>query len=278
MGKSPLNLKERYRNSRVSGVVSVVGNTFKELFSAILPLLLYYAVTIPVLLILNLLFGDGRDNGMYVIMQGIAAAAVLPFFHRMYRYDRLRRDIHVTYTRREKILRYSYAALTIGILSVAINNLFGILRIDQLSVGWKQAEAAFYGGTWVTELLFLGILIPYVEEFLYRGLIYERFRDRYPIHRSIIITSVIFGVLHFNVAQFLYAFAIGLFLASFAERYHSFFPAFLGHALANCIAVLRQEIHLSLDENRAVSLVATILFAAAGTFLYGLQFKIKRLK
>ncbi len=250
----------------------------KGFLRAILPLLVFYAVSLPALYILNYFFGSARDGGTYVILQGFSSAVTLPFLFLMYRKDRLQREAPPACAVKVKVLHFAYAAVTIGVLSIVANNFLGLLKVDELSAGWESAKVAFYGGSPVVEILFLGIIVPFVEEFLYRGVIYERFRDCFPAVPAIVMSALLFGIFHFNLAQFLYAFLMGLFLANFAERYHSFFPAFLGHATANCIAILRQETNLDANLATQTTVILTIGFAVAGIILFFLQYKIKALK
>lgn len=79
------------------------------------------------------------------------------------------------------------------------------------------------------------VLAPIIEELLFRGLIYGRLRQAMGTGSAIFLSSLVFGVFHGNVIQGIYAFFIGLILATVYERTDSLLFAMLGHGLINLI-------------------------------------------
>lgn len=57
------------------------------------------------------------------------------------------------------------------------------------------------------------LLLPIVEELIFRGMILKYFRLNYSLKSSIILSAVIFGILHGGILQIPIAFVIGLLLA-----------------------------------------------------------------
>ena len=68
------------------------------------------------------------------------------------------------------------------------------------------------------ELLGSCLMIPLAEELLYRGVVERRLSLLCGSVPAIVLSAVIFGVMHWNVVQFLYAGILGLLLTWLLER------------------------------------------------------------
>lgn len=58
--------------------------------------------------------------------------------------------------------------------------------------------------------LMIIVLAPIFEEFICRGVILKGFLEKYSVKKAIIISSLIFGIMHLNPWQFIGAFVMGL--------------------------------------------------------------------
>lgn len=103
------------------------------------------------------------------------------------------------------------------------------------------AEAAVSGtaaaAAGVLTFLCTGLVIPFAEEILFRGLMYRRLRKRFGIRACALLTAFIFGIYHGNVPQGLYAGMMGLFLALLAERFQTVTATASVHIAANLTAL-----------------------------------------
>lgn len=96
-----------------------------------------------------------------------------------------------------------YAGNFIGIIINAIISIFtGKPTVNEL------AELTMNTPLWAN-LLFCGILAPILEEIFYRKLVIDRLR-RYGDVAAILISGVLFGLIHGNLSQFFYASFIGI--------------------------------------------------------------------
>lgn len=75
------------------------------------------------------------------------------------------------------------------------------------------------------------------EELLFRGAILGSLRNRWSPWRAIIVSSMLFGLLHFSVYRLLPTTLIGIGLGWIAYMGGSIYPAMMAHALNNAIAV-----------------------------------------
>ncbi len=87
--------------------------------------------------------------------------------------------------------------------------------------------------------ILVGALVPAVcEEFLFRGLLQRSLEEKLSPTKAIIISSVIFAVIHLNIIQVIPLFAIGLLLGYAAYKSGSLYLPMILHFLNNAIAIL----------------------------------------
>lgn len=274
--------RPRFESSKVTALRHVFKDGIAGFFRACYPILIYFAITLFVQFLLGLFFGEGVLAASLV--QGIGALLSIPYLLPVYRKDYLIHSATLGVRPVERIgardrwFRWLYAACTIALISVAVNNLIGFSALEEYSAAYQRLQDNLYAGSVLLQLLFFGIVVPYAEELLYRGIIYGRMKQAFGATRAIVISAVMFGFFHFNLVQFVYATIVGIFLAYFTDRYGSVVPAMLGHMAANIIAIIRAAGGLPISEQPVAHLILTIVCIAAAGSLFGMQFKVKRLK
>jgi uncharacterized protein len=83
-------------------------------------------------------------------------------------------------------------------------------------------------------LFFLGIVMaPVVEEMLFRGFLFKGFRQRYGWKAAPILSSLIFGLSHLQLAAIIPTFLFGCVLAYVYHRTNSLFPGMILHFSIN---------------------------------------------
>ena len=81
------------------------------------------------------------------------------------------------------------------------------------------------------------IIIPPVEEWLYRGILYSYTRKHLPFVWAIMANAVLFSLAHFGPLPRLFSsFAVGFVLAYYYERFRSIAVCIVIHSVANLIA------------------------------------------
>lgn len=83
-------------------------------------------------------------------------------------------------------------------------------------------------------ILIIGCLPGFIEETLYRGIIYTAFRKR-SVLTGIIISALSFGLMHMNFNQMMYAAYLGVVFALIVEATGSLVSTMLLHMLFNAI-------------------------------------------
>jgi membrane protease YdiL (CAAX protease family) len=79
----------------------------------------------------------------------------------------------------------------------------------------------------------LAVVAPVTEELFFRGLVMHGFLSRYSVRNSVLISSVLFGLIHLNPWQLISGVSLGLLLGWWFVRTRSLWPCLAGHALAN---------------------------------------------
>lgn len=121
---------------------------------------------------------------------------------------------------------------------IGFNLLITITGIINWGGGFEDTSEAIYGGNPVAMVLGVVFLIPMIEEFVFRGLVYERIRQYGGVKLAIFLSAVYFGVFHMNVPQGIYAFLIGVIIAWVYYKYKSVWAPVLFHVSANGFSVL----------------------------------------
>ncbi len=81
-------------------------------------------------------------------------------------------------------------------------------------------------------VLVIGCLPGFVEELLYRGIIYRAFRTR-SVLTGVIVSALTFGLMHMNFNQMLYAIYLGVLFAFVVEATGSLYSSMILHMLFN---------------------------------------------
>jgi len=158
-----------------------------------------------------------------------------------------------------------------------VNNIIAMTPLVQMSEGFQEANQSFFAGTVVFELLGSCLVIPIAEELLFRGVVYKRLKLYFGVTPALIGSALIFGIMHVNLVQFLYAAVIGLLLAFVLEKTGKLSMAVFGHIAANLVAVLRTETGwLEFSFYPTVNgILFTVVMAVAGIAVVSLFYRRK---
>lgn len=133
------------------------------------------------------------------------------------------------------------AVSTGAMLGIAVNNLIAMTPLIEMSAGFHEANTAFFAGGVIYELLGSCLVIPIAEELLYRGVVFKRLCVFLGVLPAMFLSALIFGVMHANLVQFIYAGILGLLLSFLLQKTGKLYAPILGHIAANLVAVVRQE-------------------------------------
>ena len=81
------------------------------------------------------------------------------------------------------------------------------------------------------------LLAPFVEELVFRGVLLNGFLNRYSPAKSILITSLLFSILHLNSMQLIIAFLLGLLTGWYFYKTRNLLSCILIHSFSNLVGI-----------------------------------------
>ena len=133
----------------------------------------------------------------------------------------------------------------IPIISIAtmigLNIILFVLDIAKYSEAYRQAAQTLYAPTLAVRILYSGILMPVLEELIFRGLAFRLMRRKWPFLTAMILSSLLFGIYHGNLVQFIYASLCGCLLAYLYEVYGKIWAPILAHMSMNTTTNIMTE-------------------------------------
>jgi membrane protease YdiL (CAAX protease family) len=156
--------------------------------------------------------------------------------------------------------RFWFSVLTGGALAVAVNMFrFVVMFLIIIVLGTELESLAgreefFLIGldSWqgiLLSLIGIGVLVPIAEELFFRGLLYDWFRQKTPIWAAVMITSLLFGLAHYDSwIVMISTFIMGIALALAYEYSKSIWVSIFMHIFTNAGSVLLMVFVVKLEE------------------------------
>ena len=114
------------------------------------------------------------------------------------------------------------------------------------------------------------IVAPIFEEILCRGLILNTLRKAMPKWWAIVVSSAIFGAIHGNPIQFIYATALGILLGWLYTKFDSIFIPMICHLAFNLVSMLNSYMNV---ENPVVTIIlGLIMYASIPVFVLSMVY------
>ncbi len=243
-----------------------------NVWAVLYPILIYYVISRCIFFVLGLLMGEAQE--VYMIKQMICSGATIPFLYTLWKQELYAEE--VVYGKKEKqpVIKVLAQIILIGAgmacLGIALNNVIVMSPLVDVSSGFKEANEAFFaGGIWV-EIAASCVVVPIAEELLFRGVVLRRIRSFAGMAYGVIFSSILFGIVHVNLVQFVYAALLGMLLGIIVMKTKRVFYAVIGHGAANLVAILRAETGV-LDFSYAYNWQAcffTVAMALCGMYLF----------
>ena len=127
-----------------------------------------------------------------------------------------------------------FVNIAISTLFNGILSFFGYSQPVSVSTGYESMFPNW--ATFLIQLNTVAILPAICEEFLHRGVLLNGLKE-IGIKKAILISSLMFGLLHFNINQFFYATILGMLMALVSVVSKSIYPAMIIHFTNNAISV-----------------------------------------
>lgn len=140
----------------------------------------------------------------------------------------------------DRILRFHKIKLSSALMSVLFTLLIMplVTVLNAISMFFTENAVAamqeeILGVTFPVMLFMIGIFGPFCEEFVFRGMVYGGYVKSGSRFWAILLSALLFGLMHMNFNQAIYAFAIGILFALLMEATDSLWAPMLCHMIFN---------------------------------------------
>jgi len=121
----------------------------------------------------------------------------------------------------------------------------------------------------IVQIISSGLIGPILEEMVFRGIVYNKLKEFNKPMTSIILTSVIFGMIHTNYLDAIYAFGVSFMFIYLYEKYKSIKAPIVMHIFLNTTIILTINI---INQNNILINLGLIIVSTIIILL--LKFKI----
>ena len=217
-------------------------------------------------------------NYEIAILIAIVAMPVMIFF---FMRDRKREKVLGIYLKYDKVEPVYYlAAAFLGVSAcITVNHLLDISGLTGMYLeALEEMEAALYQENLLIELIGVGLIVPAVEELVFRGLTMRRIAEDVGSTVSIFMSALLFACYHGNLLQGIYAFILGVLMGYVYDRYKTLAAPIVLHAAANTMSILVSEtaILMPVYESDMLYMGATMLAAVLTLFAIGIiQYRVE---
>lgn len=129
--------------------------------------------------------------------------------------------------------------IAIGIgASWAVNTLIMLSPLPEYFPGFSGMAHKLYSPSLLLQAVAMGVVLPWAEELVFRGLIFGRLRKDHPFALSAWLSAAVFGMYHGNMLQGIYGVVMGLILAWGMEQEGTIKAPVLMHMAANLTSVV----------------------------------------
>jgi membrane protease YdiL (CAAX protease family) len=144
------------------------------------------------------------------------------------------------------LLPMTFTIVGLHILLSELDNF--VRRIFPMSDFWIKIFNDAFGNSFAAwkGILLVVIVVPIVEEIVFRGIVLKGFLEHYTIKKSIFVSALLFGIIHMNPWQFVSASAAGIILGWWYVKTDSIVTTIFGHALNNSMGYIVGIIGLSI--------------------------------
>ena len=178
------------------------------------------------------------SKGKIAGTSALLLAAIITFFPEYYLYKNSPKWNTSNYSSILDALKdVLYILLIVIVGFVANKSITHFINIINSS-SFENANEVLETGSLLIRVLCLGVVIPVLEELIYRGLIAgQLFVMKVNPVVSIFISSFLFAFLHLNLVQFIYAFVTGIVLGFSYFKTKRLLVCILGHSILNLIVL-----------------------------------------
>lgn len=198
------------------------------------PLLVYYVLYNLLYAVFAMLFEENTSHLFCLMLAGLFT--IVPEY---IIYTKVPKFINTQkYSNKISIFKDALRVIAVVVIGLLLNIFITRLSIIDVSDSYKNISQGLYSGSLPVKIACNALVIPVLEELLYRGIIAGQIYLWHKSFFAILISAFCFGIFHFNIVQFLYAFIVGLFLGLLFIKTRRLSTCILAHGLINLIVII----------------------------------------
>ena len=149
--------------------------------------------------------------------------------------------------------KWVWSAVGLGVAAALVRMLIAFVLLEQFPALEESAEAlseAFnFEENWqmIVAGLLATLIVPFYEEIFFRGVVHNGLANRIGVWGAILISSIIFGLIHFFPIQIITAFLLGLVLGWLYEKSDNLWIPIICHVVNNGIAMFMSILSIWFD-------------------------------
>lgn len=211
-----------------------------KIIKCLKPLLIFFVTSVLVSFVVTLLYinivpeFDNQNTSIAYIYGVVAGLILIPIFIKQY----------YSLILKEEKFKPKYIYLLV--MGMNISLIYNILVIFIYRL--YNLEIIVYNNYFILFFLSTGIIGPILEEYLFRGLIFNKLREVTTLNKSILISVLIFALLHVKLELILMTFLLGLFLTYLYLKEESVIPLIIFHIGFNAVVCLSSLYMINLND------------------------------
>ena len=243
------------------------------------PILIYTAIQSSLGMFLAVVFGffEGardfnaimdvlKENALVItaICAVVTSVVLSLFFHIDIKNGRIKKRGQI------KAMDFIMAIVGGAGVSIALNIVIALTNMAGKDTTFVEVSDMITSNPLFVTIICAGILIPIVEEILFRGLIFNRIKCQYNFVAGLLISSLLFGIYHGNIVQGIYATLLGILLGFAYHKTKSILIPIFIHMGGNTFVSIYGKLGEN-EENIGILLIAVVIsliFALIGTIYF----------
>ena len=180
-------------------------NVIKDIVCVLLPFILYIALQCIVSIVCA---GIGLPSEITGISGcGLCIIVLYPFFYKPLKKKLIKNNLRIESKIRKKTLVWIVLSGVCGCF--VLNGIVVMVQLNKIVTSYDSVAQSLYGGNILLIAVQMIIMAPAAEELLFRGLLYQGLQNISGKVIAALVSSLLFGLLHGNLLQGVYAFIQG---------------------------------------------------------------------
>lgn len=165
-------------------------------------------------------------NSNALLITIITAIILIPIFYKIFKKYKKENSFN---------LKGTILPISLGITISLIYNItiFNLNNLFHFTSNYEISSIPI-----IVQIICSGIIGPILEELVFRGIVYNKLKEFNKPMTSIILTSIIFGIIHSDIINAIYGFGVSFILIYLYEKYKTLKAPILMHMSLNITIIL----------------------------------------